>query len=635
MKKLLLLSLLAAGALCASAAHPGQKLMPKSNPKFQSVTLDATTVSALHKASGVHKASESVNSVDFTLAYDPYTAVGFNNGKAGDLISMAFEITPDVATQFAGNEITSVFFYQGLRAGMNSARNYVTESEVFLTYDLQGEPFATAKAKTTTTAWDKIVATLDKPYTIEAGKSVYVGVTNKIKNKNDYTVVVDYMYHNTDEGGWIAFNGEWDNISEYYGFCNVGAVVEGDHLPTNNGYLTEYSLMPYQVAGQMIESYVKVRNGAANLIENVEIEFQAGEETPITEYFELEEPISYGQEAYVDFNGLSYPTPGPDVVYLNATLKKVNGVEVSSDPIQSAAVFIDKDNAYDRTVVIEEYTSNTCGYCPYGIVGMEYVHDNYTRDQVIGIAVHGNMSGPDPMLAESYQEALQYYSGGSFPSSYLNRMLDAYPEKEELAYYIDVLRSFPTIAKVTGTSSFNDDQTAVVVNTSSVFSFDYDKLSFAMEYVLIEDNVGPYPQTNYLSGQNADCGDWTKKPSTASTIYQEVARVLDTFGGVSGSVPETIKANETYEYTHEVKIPDTVENTDELHAIAMLVDIRSGVIINAVQMEIKPSSGINDLLDDNASAPVEFFNLQGVRVAQPENGLFIRRQGSKVEKVVM
>ncbi len=35
------------------------------------------------------------------------------------------------------------------------------------------------------------------------------------------------------------------------------------------------------------------------------------------------------------------------------------------------------------------------------------------------------------------------------------------------------------------------------------------------------------------------------------------------------------------------------------------------------------------------NAPVEFFNLQGVRVANPENGLFIRRQGNKVSKVLV
>ena len=38
---------------------------------------------------------------------------------------------------------------------------------------------------------------------------------------------------------------------------------------------------------------------------------------------------------------------------------------------------------------------------------------------------------------------------------------------------------------------------------------------------------------------------------------------------------------------------------------------------------------------EDADAPVEYFNLQGVRVSNPENGLYIRRQGSKVEKIVI
>ena len=37
----------------------------------------------------------------------------------------------------------------------------------------------------------------------------------------------------------------------------------------------------------------------------------------------------------------------------------------------------------------------------------------------------------------------------------------------------------------------------------------------------------------------------------------------------------------------------------------------------------------------NENAPVEFFNLNGVKVANPENGIFIRRQGNKATKVVI
>ncbi|MDE6369848.1 MAG: hypothetical protein K2K94_11510 [Muribaculaceae bacterium] len=46
------------------------------------------------------------------------------------------------------------------------------------------------------------------------------------------------------------------------------------------------------------------------------------------------------------------------------------------------------------------------------------------------------------------------------------------------------------------------------------------------------------------------------------------------------------------------------------------------------------AAGIDDITVDDSNSPVEYFNLQGVRVANPENGLFIVRQGSKTSKVV-
>ena len=50
---------------------------------------------------------------------------------------------------------------------------------------------------------------------------------------------------------------------------------------------------------------------------------------------------------------------------------------------------------------------------------------------------------------------------------------------------------------------------------------------------------------------------------------------------------------------------------------------------------IGKSSGINGITADDDNAPVEYYNLQGLRVKNPENGIFIRRQGKKAEKVLI
>jgi len=46
------------------------------------------------------------------------------------------------------------------------------------------------------------------------------------------------------------------------------------------------------------------------------------------------------------------------------------------------------------------------------------------------------------------------------------------------------------------------------------------------------------------------------------------------------------------------------------------------------------ASGVADIIVDE-NAPVEYYNLNGIRVANPENGVYIRRQGNKVTKVLV
>ena len=46
-------------------------------------------------------------------------------------------------------------------------------------------------------------------------------------------------------------------------------------------------------------------------------------------------------------------------------------------------------------------------------------------------------------------------------------------------------------------------------------------------------------------------------------------------------------------------------------------------------------TGITEITDSHNNATVEYYNLQGIRVANPSNGIFIRRQGNKVDKILI
>ena len=56
--------------------------------------------------------------------------------------------------------------------------------------------------------------------------------------------------------------------------------------------------------------------------------------------------------------------------------------------------------------------------------------------------------------------------------------------------------------------------------------------------------------------------------------------------------------------------------------------------INTITVTYDTATGIEDTMVDE-NAPVEYYNLQGVKVANPENGIFIKKQGGRTSKVVL
>jgi hypothetical protein len=54
-------------------------------------------------------------------------------------------------------------------------------------------------------------------------------------------------------------------------------------------------------------------------------------------------------------------------------------------------------------------------------------------------------------------------------------------------------------------------------------------------------------------------------------------------------------------------------------------------------IEVSAASGVENVNVNDANAPVEYFNLQGVKVANDNlsNGVYIRRQGTSVSKVLV
>lgn len=84
---------------------------------------------------------------------------------------------------------------------------------------------------------------------------------------------------------------------------------------------------------------------------------------------------------------------------------------------------------------------------------------------------------------------------------------------------------------------------------------------------------------------------------------------------------------------YEIDVPTTAGNYMTIRAKSVLNGIHSEELVKNVDASGNVISGVEGVVADDANAPVEYFNLQGVRVAADQPGIYIRRQGSKVEKV--
>lgn len=82
---------------------------------------------------------------------------------------------------------------------------------------------------------------------------------------------------------------------------------------------------------------------------------------------------------------------------------------------------------------------------------------------------------------------------------------------------------------------------------------------------------------------------------------------------------------------------ETVALADESAANTLTIkSTNAPVDVYSLKINYEPTStGVNDIIADDANAPVEYYNLQGVRVANPESGLYIRVQGKKASKVLV
>lgn len=546
----------------------------------------------------------------FSLAGNPYTALYLNGQSAGNEVWQAFEMDEATVKQFAGNRITAISFYTPANT---YSLNPIREATVFLTYDLEEEPFYTQKATLGTNGHALASVPLDTPYELEEGKPVYCGyiitLNSAAAGGTVSYIVIDYVPTNNLSGGWVkaSFNGgepEWANIAQNYGSLCISADVTGSNLPTNTATPVDMALPASVTSGKPFDIEFVVTNDAANDIYSFEVEYTVSGKTSSVR-FTSSQGIGYKQSVQGTIKNVTTDVTG---VNLAATMKIT---KVNDEPnVNADAEITDLFNSlaagqgYDRNVVIEEGTGTWCQFCPLGIPLMEYAREKYADGSLIPIAMHNG----DEMAINSYQSVIQAYLTG-FPSYIANR--DVYYQsgfgttldqnKGILEEIYSDLRSQKAVAKIDVEAVYTDEnKTSAKVYTDTQFAL-ANNAGFRIAVVLTEDGVGPYDQTNGLAGNSSYVGyeEYVRGSRYVSVVFNDVARFISNAGGVPYSVPVNAETGKTYDYDYTLNLSGV--KPENCHVIALLINSKTGEIENAAMTTISEPGGVGSAVADGGA----------------------------------
>lgn len=244
--------------------------------------------------------------------------------------------------------------------------------------------------------------------------------------------------------------------------------------------------------------------------------------------------------------------------------------------------------------LIEEYTGGWCGYCVRGISGMELLRTTF-EDDFIGVAYHEG-DAMEIMYTTQYPNDVD-----GFPSAFIDRTSEVDP-LYGFGYtsggIVSAMQQFANIEVVAGidlTAQWtSEDRTDIAVDVSSYFTIDDNSGKYALEIMLIADDLygtgSSWNQTNYYSGdtyyaKDKYLGQWVRRSSTVTDWHFNDV-LVGTSRTIAGSLPTNLVAYDNYSFKYVFTLsrlpkPSLIQNKDNLHVIAIIVDTDTKKVINA------------------------------------------------------
>lgn len=255
---------------------------------------------------------------------------------------------------------------------------------------------------------------------------------------------------------------------------------------------------------------------------------------------------------------------------------------LSSDSATLAA------ESYPRRMVMEEATATWCGWCPQGIVAIDGLKHDFP-DNFLAIAIHGN--GDKMAYIDEY--GLQV---NGYPSAFLNRQSTSVSYSWLKRQIEKAGLTTDKMVRIDSVTYVEADEAYKVYTTTRVANF-LENAQLRLVYVVTEDSVGPYRQTNNFAGESEEMGGFENLPIKVEMLYSDVARfIYPSCNGLEGSVPSTLEACKDYAYVANVSANFNCDDYGKLQLTVMLYDAATNTIVNADRVALPKRTDLDKVL---------------------------------------
>lgn len=513
---------------------------------------------------------------------------------------------------------------------------------------------------------DVLTATFSEPYTITAD-GIYVGYTftiAKATTDGDKSPVTVSPCSAAD--GWYIHSSrtdlKWISKADL-GYASCLEVTLAGDFPDYAVGIASVTPVRTDREPEYVSIPVTLTNYSVDQINSIEYTVAFDNEAPLSGGLTLESPIpaKFGSNGKVTLSVPRYDSSAE----ITVAIIKVNGQDnVLAADVKKASYTVMEFVPVTRPLM-EEYTGLWCTYCPRGFVAMEKMAELY----------------PDEFVCVSYHDGdiLSYVSNfpsqpSGYPSAFLNRGSETDPYYGDDNYGFGIQNLWLNCREQQVNNNIDveltwkdEDHTTLDCHSMIRFCEDVDGEDYLVNYVLtgdgfktiiVENESGGIDmsksvilsQINYYNGSTPldDSPLWDQVVNGGNPanglIFNDVA--IARSSDVT-ALPAEVKANGTYHHHYSFDLnairqsisdsqaaaatnPTLIALTDlqdvsKLRCVAILLKA-DGSFVNCNKSALVGTSGVKSIYNDAAATvkSTEWYDLQGRRVFNPSDGLFIR-----------